>query len=147
MTDPTPLQDERAEGTIHTSADRGVEDRAVVALTEEFLTVGKRVEETGVVRVHTRTTERSETVHSETTHEKVAVERIRIDRIVDGPVEVRQEGDTTIVPVLEEVLVVEKRLMLREEVRITRTRTTVPEERNVILRKQEAVIEREAPTE
>lgn len=34
--------------------------------------------------------------------------------------EIRTEGDVTIVPVLEEVLVVEKRLVLKEELHIRR---------------------------
>ena len=57
----------------------------------------------------------------------------------------RQEGDTLIVPVLEEVLVVEKRLLLKEEVRITRTRTEVHSPQAVTLRSEEAVIEEIAP--
>ena len=50
------------------------------------------------------------------------VQRVAIGRLLDGPVEARQEGDTWIVPLTEEVLVIEKRLLLREELRITRRR-------------------------
>lgn len=133
MAENTPLRNE-------TDAER-----AVITLAEEFVTIDKRLEETGTVRIHKTTTERPETVHVETRHERVSVERVPIDRIVDGPVEIRQEGDTTVIPVLEEVLVVEKRLMLREEVRVTRIATDVPEERTVVLRKEEAVVERVGP--
>ena len=121
------------------------DEKRVLLLNEERLIVDKRVEETGVVRLHKRTTEREETVRFENAHETVSVETVPIGRIVDGPSEVRQEGDTTVVPIYEEVLVVEKRLMLREEVRITRIRTIVPEERTVTLRKEEAVVERDGP--
>lgn len=148
MPEPTPLRDERGEiaAAIEKAALGGFDERIVLPLAEESLTIGKRIEETGIVRVHKQTTERSETVRFETAQETVSVERVPIGRIVEGPVEIRQEGDTTVVPVLEEVVVVEKRLMLREEVRITRTRTTVPQERTVVLRKEEAVVERDAPT-
>ena len=50
------------------------------------------------------------------------VRRVPIGRIIDKPAEQRQEGDTLIVPMMEEVLVLEKRLILREELHITRRR-------------------------
>ena len=46
-----------------------------------------------------------------------------------------------IVSILEEVLVVEKRLMLKEEVRIARTQTEVHQLQVVMLRAEEAVVE------
>ena len=73
--------------------------------------------------------------------ESVQVERVPINRLVAEAPASRQEGDTLVVPILEEVLVVEKRLMLMEEVRITRTRTEVHEPQTVTLRSEEAVIE------
>lgn len=147
MTENTSLRDERGDlaATIDQVAQGDLNDRIVLPISEEFLTVGKRIEETGVVRVHKHTTERTERILVETLHEGVSVERVPVDRFVDGPVEIRQEGDTMVVPVLEEVVVVEKRLLLREEIRITRTRTTVPYEETVVLRREEAVIERAAP--
>ena len=47
------------------------------------------------------------------------VETVRVDRMLDGPVSQRQEGDVLILPVIEEVWVIEKKLLLREEIRIT----------------------------
>lgn len=147
MAEPTPLRDDRGElsSVIEKVAHGDLLDSVVIPLAEETLTVGKQIEETGVVRVHKHTTEQTETVRVDTTQETVSVERVPVERFLDAPVEVRQEGDTMIVPVLEEVVVVEKRLLLREEVRITRTRTTVPREETVVLRKEEAVIERDEP--
>ena len=147
MSENDPLSEERETlvTAIEQAAQGDLNERVVLPIVEESLTVGKRIEETGVVRISKRTTERTETVQLETAQETVSIERVPVDRLVDGPVEIRQEGDVTIVPVLEEVVVVEKRLMLREEVRITRTRTTVPQERTVVLRKEEAVVERDAP--
>lgn len=65
--------------------------------------------------------------------EDVSVERVPVNRILDGPIETRHEGDTTIIPVIEEVLTVQKRLFLREEVRITRRRTPIKEPRRILL--------------
>ncbi len=114
-------------------------------VVQERLAVGRRVEETGIVTIHKTVSERPETVRTDAVHETVSVETVPVGRFVDGPPEVRQEGDTTVVPVLEEVIVVEKRLRLREEVRITRTRTTVPFEETVMLRQEEIVVERDEP--
>ena len=54
--------------------------------------------------------------------EEVEVTRVPMQRVVDGPVPVREENDTTIISVVEEVLVVEKRWMLREEIHIRKQR-------------------------
>jgi stress response protein YsnF len=56
---------------------------------------------------------------------------------------VRLEGNTTIIPVVEEVVVVEKRLILVEEIHITRDSTVRTEEIPVLLRKEHAAIERQ----
>ncbi|RYG24420.1 DUF2382 domain-containing protein [bacterium] len=117
----------------------------VIPIVEERLVIDREVQETGVVRLHKSPVERTETVRVMTVEESVDVERVPVNRLLDGPIEVRQEGDTTIVPVMEEVAVVEKRLMLREEIRITRKRSQVPHEETVTLRGEEVVVERNRP--
>jgi hypothetical protein len=63
----------------------------------------------------------------------VTVERIPVNRLLDAPAETRQEGETTVIPVMEEVITIQKRLFLREEVRITRRRTEVREPRKILM--------------
>jgi len=65
--------------------------------------------------------------------DEVAVERVPINQIVDQVPDTRQEGDVLIVPVVEEVLVVQKRLLLKEEVRIQRRRNEVREPRRIMI--------------
>jgi uncharacterized protein (TIGR02271 family) len=113
-----------------------------IPLYEEEAHVTKRARTTGRVRVRTEVDEVEELVSAELMQESVDVERIPVDRVVDVPPPVRTEGDVTIVPVLEEVLVVEKRLVLKEELRIRRSRSRETEEVPVRLRKQRAVVER-----
>jgi stress response protein YsnF len=55
---------------------------------------------------------------------------------------VRQEGDTIIIPIVEEVLHTERRLILKEEIKITRRQKTEQFHDRVTLRYQEAVITR-----
>jgi uncharacterized protein (TIGR02271 family) len=118
--------------------------RVVVPVVEEQLLVGKRAVETGRVVVRKRVVEEQQAFEQALNKEEVHVERVTVERFVDGPVADRQEGDTLVLPVLEEVLVVEKRLMLREEVRITRRVRPVQQREEVTLRREEVEIERVA---
>jgi uncharacterized protein (TIGR02271 family) len=115
----------------------------VIPVAEEQLFLDKRVVETGRVRVRKVVREREELVDEPLLREEVEVERVPINRLVDGPAEVRREGDTTIIPVYEEVLVVEKRLMLKEEIRVSRRKTEVHQPQHVTTRAEEVIVERE----
>ena len=121
------------------------DDTVVIPIVEEKLTVDKRTVTTGGVRVVKRVTEREEVVDEALLRESVTVERVPINQIVAEAPPSRQEGDTLIVPVLEEVLVTEKRLLLKEEIRITRAQTTVHEPQTVTLRSEEAILEEIRP--
>lgn len=115
---------------------------AVVPVIAEELQVGRRSVETGTVRVTKVVRERQEVVDEPTVTEQVTVERVSINRVVDGPVQPRQEGDTLVLPVVEEVVVVERRLVLKEEVRITRRATKSRNPQEVTLRSEDVTVER-----
>jgi uncharacterized protein (TIGR02271 family) len=117
-------------------------DSVVVPVMEEELRVGKRVVETGRVRIHKTVHEHEEVVDEPLMREEYDVERVPVDEFVDAPVGPRHEGETLIVPVLEEVLVVEKRLVVREELRITRRRTEEHKPQRVKLLSEEISVER-----
>ena len=117
-------------------------DEVVVPVVAEEVEVGKRRVETGKVRVRKTVKTTEQVVDQPLIHEQVEVERVAVNRVLDAPVGPRQEGDTLIVPLLEEVLVVEKRLMLREEIRITRRRTEHQSAQTVTLRREDATVER-----
>lgn len=95
----------------------------------------------GTQRVHKTSSEKEETVDVPLLREQVEVERVKVDRVAEGSEAVRQEGDTIIVPVVEEVLVVRKELRVVEEVRIRKTRTEKRDPQTVVLRKEEAHVE------
>lgn len=108
----------------------------------EALDVQKRVVEAGKVRL-TKVVHVRETVVDEPLfRDEVDVERVMIDRVVDGPVLARYEGDTMIIPIMEEVLVVEKRLVLKEELHIRKRRTEMRRPQQITLRREEARVER-----
>jgi len=113
-----------------------------IPIVEEDLRVDKKDVVTGRVRVRTETDTVEELAHASLDSETVEVQRIPCDRIVDTVPSVRTEGDVTIVPVVEEIMVVEKRLVLKEELHIRRRRTSKDFETPVTLRKQRAIVER-----
>jgi stress response protein YsnF len=114
----------------------------VIALAEEEVRLDKRIVTTGKVRVRTIVDVETELAKATLDGETVEVTRVPIDRIVEQPPGIRVEDNVTIIPVLEEVLIVEKRLVLKEEVHIRKLATTEDVEIPVELRKQHAVIER-----
>ena len=114
----------------------------VIPVVEEFVTVQKRPVEAGAVEIRKTVHERTETIDVPLHAEEVEIERINVNRIVDGPMQVRHEGDTMIIPLLEEVLVVEKKLVLREEVHVKKVRKEVHESREVSLREEQVEVAR-----
>src|SRR5262245_27749386 len=114
----------------------------VVPLLEEEISVDKRRVVTGRTRISTVTREREELVDELLAREQVVVERAAVGKFVDRAPEVRQEGDTLIVPVMEEVLVVERRLFLKEEVRVRCVREAERHQERVKVRRQEVVLTR-----
>jgi uncharacterized protein (TIGR02271 family) len=121
-------------------------ERVVLPVVAEELRVDTRRTETGVVRVRKLVHQREEQVDQPVMHEEVQIERVPIGRMVDHAPETRSEGETLIIPVLEEVLVVEKRLLLKEEVRVTRRHIEERGGQTVTLRAEEVVVERDTPT-
>jgi uncharacterized protein (TIGR02271 family) len=114
----------------------------VIALAEEEVRLDKRMVTTGKVRVRTIVDVETELAKATLDGETVEVTRVPINRIVDQAPGIRVEDNVTIIPVLEEILIVEKRLVLKEEVHIRKLATTEDVEIPVELRKQHAVIER-----
>lgn len=117
-------------------------DVEIIPLAEEELRLDKRQVTRNRIRVHTVTDVTQELAKASLEGETVEVTRVPIDRMVDRAPDVRTENDVTIVPILEEVLVVEKRLVLKEELHIRKRTKTEDVEVPVELRKQRAVIER-----
>lgn len=122
-----------------TGGDTGPEE-TLVPVVEERPVVHKEAVERRY-RVTTRVREQEETVDEPLRREEVEVEHVPIGSWVETPPPVRQEGETTVIPVVEEVLFVEKRLRLREEVHVTKRRVEVRDPKTVTLRREEVAVE------
>jgi uncharacterized protein (TIGR02271 family) len=114
----------------------------VVPVIEETLNVEKQSVPLGAVKVSKTTYQEQVTVDEPIIDEQVEVEHVAVNQYVDSPVDVRYEGDKIIVPLFEEVLVVQKRLLLREELHITKRRVERHEPQEYTLRREEVNIER-----
>ena len=117
-------------------------DEIVIPLVAETLSVGKREMETGRVRFSTTVTERVETVDQPLFKTEVEIKRVAVGQFVDAPPAVRYEQDVMIIPVMEEVLVVEKRLRVKEEVYISQKREEYRNPQQVTLRTEVLTDER-----
>ncbi len=114
----------------------------VVPLHAEQVTIERVRRETGAVRIATVTETREQRIEEPLSGERVDVVRVAIGTVVEAMPDVREEGGTTIIPVVEEILVIEKKLLLKEEIRITRERTSSMHRETILLREQHAVVTR-----
>lgn len=131
---------------METNSPEPVDDsKLVLPVIREDLQVGIRQVDTGRgVRIHKTVSEEPFHIDQTLLRDAVEVRRVPVDRVValsDAPA-ARQEGDTLIVPVLEEILVVEKRLRIKEEVHITRSARQEQYADTVVLRTENVEVER-----
>jgi stress response protein YsnF len=124
------------------SAFNSEADRLTAVLHAEEISVSRQQSEGDTYRVSTITRERERPVDEELHHQRVEIRRVPISQPVSAMPPVREEGDTTIMSVVEEVVVIERRLMLKEEIHIRRVHVTEHHQETVIVREQEAVITR-----
>ena len=132
--------DQKSEPDVLAGHD-GSTTTVIIPVLEETARIERRQVEAGLVRVHKTVSEREDVVEALLMQEDLHVERIPINRVVAQAPSVREEGDVLIVPVMEEVLVVEKRLMLKEELRIRRTRGERSVRESVRLRTESVAVE------
>jgi uncharacterized protein (TIGR02271 family) len=116
---------------------------AAIPLVEERIAVDKREVETGRFRVRIMVEEREERVTEALARDEVDVERVPMNVTLSELPTVRLEGSTTIIPVVEEVLVVEKKLVLVEEIHLRKRSTAQVQEIPVTVRSERAFVERE----
>src|SRR3954470_4950459 len=89
-------------------------------ILEEEAHIHKRAVSTGKVRIRTAVEVIEEIASAKLEEERVEITRVPVNRVVDTAPAVRTENDTTIIPLVEEVLVVEKQLVLKEELHLRR---------------------------
>jgi uncharacterized protein (TIGR02271 family) len=140
---PAALLVAQPDGTYSLPMDAAtLQDKMTIPVVVEELDVHKRKVTTAHVRVVKRVHRREQVVDEPIVSETVEVQRVPINQPVEQLPEVRQEGDTTIIPVLEERLIVTKQLVLVEEVHVIRRRHERHEPQTVTLAREQVDIER-----
>jgi uncharacterized protein (TIGR02271 family) len=129
---------------VMTESDR---PETSIPLVQEHVTVDKRVVETGRVRIHSVIDEKLVRVSEELERDDVTIERVPVNREVTELPRSREENGVLIVPILEEVVVVEKRMMLKEELHIHRDPKRERVDEAVRLRSMRAEVERITPAD
>jgi stress response protein YsnF len=156
---PSDLLEARGDGSYHLPLDAGQfeahrgqvdgeaaqtasreEEMMVIPVIAEKALVGKKLLKNRI-RVTKRVREREELIDTPGFREELDIQHVPVNQVVEKIPGVRQEGETTIIPLLEEVLVVEKRILLKEEVHITLKRHA-NEPQRVSLRYEEVEVER-----
>jgi uncharacterized protein (TIGR02271 family) len=123
-------------------ARRNIEESLVIPVVSEEINIHKEERVSGRVRITKTVHEREAVLEESVQREEVNVERVTVNRVVDELTEQYYEGDTLVIPIYTEVLVVEKRLMLAEELRITKHRYEQPVQETVTLHDEEVTVER-----
>jgi uncharacterized protein (TIGR02271 family) len=121
------------------------QEQLIVPVFREEVQVEKQAVDTGRgVRIHKTVAELPCHIDERLLRDEVEVSHVPVDRIVplDAAPATRYEGETLVVPILEEVLVVERRVRIKEEVRITRTRREEHHAETVMLKSEQVSVER-----
>jgi len=114
----------------------------VLRLHAEDVTISRRTVAGDTVRIGTVTRERDHHINESLAHVRVEVERVLIGRPIAAVPPIRKEGDTTILSVVEEIIVIERRLILKEEVHIRRVHVAERHQESVVVREQSVEISR-----
>jgi uncharacterized protein (TIGR02271 family) len=102
-----------------------IEEELVIPVMAEEVTIQIQQVERGKVHIHKQVETREEVIDTSATYERVMVEHVPLNQYLDGEVPgVREEQGVLIIPVVEQVTIAEKRLLLREEVHVSRHRST-----------------------
>lgn len=116
--------------------------RKTVPLAREELKIGKRRVETGRVRIRKVVRQHEKSVNERLLHEEVDVQRVPVNRELDAPAQPHYEGDVLVVPVMEERLVLQKRLVLVEEIHVRKRQVERSHRERVLLRSEEPEVQR-----
>jgi uncharacterized protein (TIGR02271 family) len=116
-------------------------EKHVIPVIQEQLHITKQVIESGTISISKKIIEENYDAELSVYHEDLVVERIAKNEYIEGDLpKIRTDGDTTIIPVIKEIII--KRTMLIEELHITKRKTDALVPVHEVLRKEEITISR-----
>ena len=116
-------------------------DAVDIPIAVEEVSVTKQIVERQSMKIRRRVVTEDQLVETPLWDERISVERVPVNAYVDQIPGPRQEGDTLIIPRVEEEVVVTKRLIVREELRVRVIREQRIERTTVSVRRHEIEIE------
>lgn len=134
----------QANKNINERTERQDPNTAVIPVIAEEVEVGRQVVDTSKITVHKKVSEEQVTIDVPLLHETYEVERIPVNRIVDTLPSIREEGNSTIIPVIREVVV--KRYEIVEEVHVIKKQSTATHSEKLTVRREEVQIDRQPLT-
>lgn len=123
------------------SSDKKDEDIVVPVIAEQLQVDAVPVLKGGV-RVIKRTVGQEHLIEQELRRDRVEVKRVKVDRIVDGPQDPVQVGNTTIIPIVEEIVSIERQWVVTEEIHLTRVEEKNLFQDKVVVHHEEATVDR-----
>lgn len=140
--DQLQLQPDGSYATVFQQTDEPTpRPGMVLPVLEERLESDQLAPPPGPVRISRLANNRQVLVDEPLMKEDVEIQRVIINQFVDGPVDIHYDGGTVVIPLLEEVIVIEKRLVLREELRITRRQRHSHDPQYVDLWREDVTVE------
>ena len=132
-------EDKSREGGLNSRTEDG---NIIIPVIQEQITIEKEVVETGKVRVSKTVSEETASLNIPLIQEAYDVQRMPVKQVLDAPPGIRYEGETIVVPVMREIIIVEKKYELIEEVRLTKRTTSIPHIQEITLLKENVHVER-----
>ena len=153
MVDETPggQPEDQADSTEALQRQEGFsssdlpEDGKTIQLREERLVAHKEKRHVGDIDIRTEIEEVPGRLEVDALQEEVEIEHVPVGRVVSERHGPHEDGDTLIVPVYEEQLVVSKRLILKEELRVRRLPNVERQLFEETLQRERLVIEESGP--
>jgi uncharacterized protein (TIGR02271 family) len=113
-------------------------------LRQEELVMHKEMRHAGDVEIRTEVEEVPGHIDVDAVSEEVSIEHVPVGRVVSEREAPWKDGEVLVVPIYEEQLVVTKRLVLREELRVRRMATTEHRHFEDTLRRDRLIVEEPA---
>ncbi|WKN42182.1 YsnF/AvaK domain-containing protein [Tunicatimonas pelagia] len=115
-----------------------------IPVIKEQVVIDKRSADTAKVRIAKSVNERNVQLDITEEQDTVMVERVPVGRMVEIEPTARHEGDTLTIPVLREEVVIEKKIILVEEIRVTKKKGETTRKVDVTLKEEDIDITRES---
>jgi uncharacterized protein (TIGR02271 family) len=118
------------------------DNELVVPVLNEELHADAIPVQTGGVRVTKHVQGHDEILEQELRKGRVEVKRVKTERVVHGPQPVQRVGNTLVVPIVSEVLHVEKRWVVTEEIHLTQVEERETVQQTVTVNREQADVQR-----